>query len=89
MKAVENFQRGNETGDNWYPLNMARGTRTVDPGNRNKGLSSTFQPHEEGRSVQRPKRCDKHGDKDENTKHVILSENISRKIIFSCDYIDT
>ena len=24
-------------------------------------LSSTFQPPEEGRSVQRPKRCDKHG----------------------------
>ena len=31
-----------------------------------KGLSSTFQPPEEGRSVQRPKRCDKHGDKDED-----------------------
>ena len=44
---------------------MARGTRTVYPGKRNKGSSSTFLPPEEGRSVQRPKRCDKHGDKDE------------------------
>ena len=45
---------------------MARGTRTVNPGERNKGLSSTFQPPEEGQSVQRPKRCNKHGDKDED-----------------------
>ena len=45
---------------------MARGTRTVYPGERNNGLSLTFQPPEEGRSVQRPKRCDKHGDKDED-----------------------
>ena len=45
---------------------MARETRTVYPGKRNKGLSSTFQPPEEGRSVQQPKRCDKHGDKDED-----------------------
>ena len=45
---------------------MARGTRTVNPGKRNKGLSSTFQPLEEGRSVQQPKRCDKYGDKDED-----------------------
>ena len=44
---------------------MARETKTVDPGKRNKELSSTFQPPEEGRSVQRPKRCDKQGDKDE------------------------
>ena len=29
-------------------------------------LSSTFQPPEEGRSVQQPKRCDKHGVKDED-----------------------
>ena len=44
---------------------MARGT--VYPGKRNnKGLSSTFQPSEEDRSVQRLKRCDKHGDKDED-----------------------
>ena len=26
----------------------------------------TFQPPKEGRSIQRQKRCDKHGDKDEN-----------------------
>ena len=43
---------------------MARETRTVNPRKRNKGLSSTFQPPEEGRRVQRPKRCDQHGDKD-------------------------
>ena len=45
---------------------MAHGTRTVYPDKQNKGLSSTFQPPEEGRSVQQPKRCDKHGDKDED-----------------------
>ena len=45
---------------------MARVTRTVYAGKQNKGLSSTFQPPEEGQSVQRPKRCDKHGDKDED-----------------------
>ena len=45
---------------------MAGGTGTVYPCMRNKGLSSTFQPPEEGRSVQRPKRCDKHGNKDEH-----------------------
>ena len=45
---------------------MARGTRTVYPGKRNKGLSSTFQPPEEGRSVQQPKCSDKYGDKDED-----------------------
>ena len=33
---------------------------------RNKGLSSTFQPPEEGRSVQWLKHSDKHGDKDED-----------------------
>ena len=43
---------------------MARGTRTVYPSEQNKGLSSTFQPLEEGRSIQRLKRCDKHCDKD-------------------------
>ena len=42
---------------------MAHVTRTVNPGERNKGLSSTFQPPEEGQSIQRPKHCDKHGDK--------------------------
>ena len=45
---------------------MAHGTRKVYPGKRNKGLSSTFQLPEEGWSVQRPKRCDKYGDKDED-----------------------
>ena len=45
---------------------MARGTRTNYPGKRNKGLCLTFQPPEEGRGVQRPKYCDKRGDKDED-----------------------
>ena len=45
---------------------MACETRTVYPSKRNKGLSSTFQPPEEGWSVQWLKRCDKHGDKDED-----------------------
>ena len=45
---------------------MACGTRTVYPGKRNKGLSSTFQPPEEGRSIQQLKCCDEHGDKDED-----------------------
>ena len=40
----------------------------LEPGKRNKGLSSTFQPPEEGRSVQRPKRGDK--DKDNSPKNV-------------------
>ena len=43
---------------------MARGTRTVYIGKRNKELNSTFQPPEEGWSIQRPKRWDKHSDKD-------------------------
>ena len=50
-----------------YPLNMACGTRTVYPGKQNKGLSSTFQPSEEGWSIQRLKCCDKHGDKNEDS----------------------
>ncbi len=45
---------------------MARGTRTVHPSKRNKGLSSTFQPPEEGQNAQQPKRCNKHADKDED-----------------------
>ena len=45
---------------------MAYGTRTVYPGKRKKGISSTFQPPEESRSVQQPKCHDKHGDKDED-----------------------
>ena len=55
---------GKLTGDNWHSLNMARGTRTVYPGNWNKGLNSTFHLPEEGRSVQRPKHCVKYGEKD-------------------------
>ena len=44
---------------------MARGTRTVYPGKRNKRLSSRFQRNE-------TKRCDKHDDKDgdNNPKNV-------------------
>ena len=58
-------------------LFMAQRTRTVYPGKRNKGLSSTFQPPEERRSVQQPKRCDKHGDKDEGN---------SPKMVNNVDY---
>ena len=47
---------------------MARVTRTVYPGERNKGLSLTFQPPEEDRSIQRPKHDDK--DKDNSPKNV-------------------
>ena len=36
------------------------------PCKQKKGLSSTFQPSEEIWSVQWPKRCDKHGNKDED-----------------------
>ena len=36
------------------------------PASKNKGLSSTFQPPIQGRSIQRAKRCDKRGDKDED-----------------------
>ena len=59
---------------------MACGTRIVYPGKRyNKGLSLTFQPPEEGQSVQRLKHCDKHGDKDEDNslKNVNNVHNIS------------
>ena len=45
---------------------MAHGTRTVCPGKQNKGLSSTFQQSEKGWSIQWPKCCDKHGNKDED-----------------------
>ena len=45
---------------------MAHGTRTVYTSEWNKGLSSTFQPPEEGQSVQQPKCYDKHGNKDED-----------------------
>ena len=39
---------------------------TVYSGKQSKWLSSTFQPPEEGRSVQRLKRWDKHYDKDDD-----------------------
>ena len=71
---------------------MARGTWTVYPGKWNKGLSSTFQPPEEGRSVQPPKRCNKHDDKDKsnipkninNVQRSVL-ENVMR---FCLDFTD-
>ena len=58
---------------------MACGTKTVYPGKQNKGLSSTFQPPEEGWSVQHLKRCNKHDDKDEDnsSKNVNNVHNIS------------
>ena len=61
---------------------MARGTRTIYPSERNKGLSSTFQPPEEGQSIQWLKHCDKHGDKDENNslKNVNNVHNIDRNL---------
>ena len=74
---------------------MARGTRTIYPGKRNKGLNLTFQPPEEGRSVQRSKRCDKHGDKnlDNSPKNVNNVHNIAfqkyRKIILQSLNRDT
>ena len=46
-------------------IKMARRTRTVYTGKRNKGWSSSFHQPDDGRCVQRPKRCDKHGNKDE------------------------
>ena len=58
---------------------MAHGTRTVYPGEQNKGLSSIFQLPEEGWSVQRLKHCAKHGDKDDDNslKNVYNVHNIS------------
>ena len=54
------------TGDNWHPLNMVHRTRKIYPCKRNKELSLTFQPPEKGWSIQQPKHCDKHGDKDKD-----------------------
>ena len=76
------LSEGKLTGDNWHPLNMAHGTRTVYPGKRNKGLSSTFQPPEEGRSVQGLKCCDKHGDKDEDSSLKIVNYRILIETFF-------
>ena len=59
---------------------MARGTRTFYPDKRNKGLSSTFKPPEESRSVQWLKCCNKHGDKDEDN----ISKNLNKN--FVCGY---
>ena len=53
---------------------MARGTRTVYPGERNIGQSSTFQLPEAGRNVQRLKCCDKHGEKDEDSSPKNLND---------------
>ena len=63
---------------------MARGTRTVYPGKRNKGLSSTFQPTEEDRSVQQPKPYDKHAVKDEDSspKNVNNVQSLMSKQIY-------
>ena len=64
---------------------MARGNRTVYPDKRNKWLSSTFQPPE-GRGVHRPKRCDKHGYKDDDNspKNVNNVHNTSsQKCVFT------
>ena len=58
-----------------FPLNMAHGTRIVYPNKRNKGLSSTFQPPEEGQSIQQLKCCDKHGDKDEHNSPNHVNNN--------------
>ena len=74
---------------NWHPLNKAPGTRTVYPGERNKGLSSTFQPPEEGWSVQRPKRYDKRGDKykDNSAKNVHNTSSQKCRHIYIYIYI--
>ena len=57
---------------------MAHGTRTVYPSERNKVLSSTFQPPEEGWSVQWTKHGDRHGDKDEdNSSKNVNDVNLS------------
>ena len=47
-------------------------------GERNKGLSSTFQTPKEGPSVQQPKRYDKHGDKDEDNSLKYVNNDSSR-----------
>ena len=64
------------------------------PDERNKGLIPTFQPLEEGWSVQRPKRCDKHGDKDEdnsvkniNDVHNTPSQKYRRILEFVCLFV--
>ena len=67
---------------------MAYGTRTVYPGKRNKELSSTFQPPEEGQSVQQPERCDKPGDNDEDNSLKNVSNALWEKyeLCYSSSY---
>ena len=69
--------------DNWHPLNMACGTRTVYPSEQNKELSSTFQPPEEGQSVQWLKCYDKHGDKDEDNSQ----KNVSKVKVIIVNFV--
>ena len=50
-----------------YNTNIVQyGTRTVYPTERKKGQGLTLQTPDEDRCIQRPKRCDKYGDKDED-----------------------
>ena len=58
---------------------MARETRTVYSGKRNKGkVKFDIPTPEKGRSVQWPKRCDKHGDKDEDNRPKNVNNIYSR-----------
>ena len=81
------LSEGKLTGDNWYPLNMARGSRTVYLGKRNKGLSSTLQPPEEGRRVRQPKHCYKHEDNSPKNEHDILSQKYRQIYIYIYIYL--
>ena len=72
---------------------MTREIRTVYRGKRNKGLSSTFQPPEEDRSVQRPKCCHKHGDKGEdncpkNVNNLLFEESSNQSLASTDSYLD-
>ena len=58
---------------------MAHGTTTVHPSKRNKGLSLTIQSPEEGWSIQCPKCCDKHGNKDEDNSPKNVNNTSSQK----------
>ena len=49
-------------------------------GKQNKWSSPTFQPPEEGWSVQRPKCCDKHGVKDEDNSLKNVNNVNNRKM---------
>ena len=62
-----------------FVANMTCGNTKVYLGKPIKGLSSTSQPPEEGRSVQRLKRCDKHGDKDEDNNPESVS-NVKKSV---------